>query len=53
MTASAFNLTIGNPYRFYVIAENSIGTSIASTITRIYSCVNPTGIPRPLQGSVT
>lgn len=53
VSASKSGLITGLPYRFYVVAENVIGKSIPSSITTIYSCTAPSGLDRPVKGSVT
>jgi len=47
------NLTTGLPYRFYVVAENIIGKSVASEVTTIYACTAPRGLERPFRGEIT
>lgn len=43
----------GLPYRFYVVAKNIIGLSAPSNYLTVYSCTNPSGLDRPVQGAVT
>ncbi len=50
---AVFNLTTGLPYRFYVVAENIIGKSVASDFTTIYACTAPKGLDRPTRGVIT
>lgn len=47
------SLTTGLPYKFYVVAENFIGQSEPSAVTTIYSCTIPSGLDRPVKGTVT
>lgn len=53
VSASVFNLTTGLPYRFYVVAENIIGKSVASEVTTIFACTAPSGLDRPYRGVIT
>jgi hypothetical protein len=46
-------LTTGLPYRFYIVAKNIIGLSVPSNYLTVYSCTNPSGLSRPVQGTVT
>lgn len=47
------SLTTGLAYRFYVIAVNDAGESVASTVTTMHACVPPTGFAAPVQVAVT
>ncbi len=53
LTTTVTGLTSGIPYRFYVVAQNYVGTSIASSIATMYACDAPTGMPTPLRGVVS
>lgn len=53
VSATVASLTTGLPYRFYVVAENIIGQSVASSFTTVYACTAPSGLDRPLKGLVT
>jgi len=37
----ANNLNTGRPYRFYVVAANSVGYGPASAIASFYACADP------------
>jgi hypothetical protein len=55
-TARYFEATTsepGRPYRFYVIAINSVGESPASDILVAYACEEPSGIEAPTKVAVT
>ena len=47
LTFAATGLSIGLPYRFYVVALNINGPSIASDETTIYSCTRPSDNGQP------
>lgn len=53
MSTTKTNLTTGLPYRFYVVAENIIGKSVASEVSTVYACTSPSGLERPRRGLIT
>jgi hypothetical protein len=43
----------GRPYRFNVVALNTVGKSTASDTLTAYACDEPSGIDAPIQVAIT